>query len=294
MYRMLSRCRRSLLGSFALALVSASCSSESSDTDGVPLWNAANAPAPGGVGGPAPGASNAADPVGSADPGGASTAGSVPEGAESSASESPVTPDLPLGTQGSSGVGAAGSGGVDDGSAGAAGAAMATAGAGGSAPEGEPAAVDPDGVATDGPAPRPSAVCGTGGGAPSFNLPNTIVSVPASYDGSTPLPVVMAFHAAGNPNTQLQGILDGALQNDYIVFYPKSDGNGWSDGADSPKVDAIFRALDGAACYDQSRVFATGHSSGAHVCARERRAGVRSPRWLRRCTVRRGSRSLPW
>jgi hypothetical protein len=189
------------------------------------------------------------------------------------ASESPVAPDLPLGAQGSSGASVAGAGGAGTNGAdnGAAGTGTGVAGSGGSSTGGEPAVVDPDG--TDA---RPSAVCGTGGGNPSFDLPNTLVSVPASYDGNTPLPVVMAFHAAGNPNTQLQTILGGALQNDYIVFYPKSDGNGWSDGVDSPKIDAIFRELDGAACYDRNRVFATGHSSGSQfivqrLCAGETR-----------------------
>jgi poly(3-hydroxybutyrate) depolymerase len=124
--------------------------------------------------------------------------------------------------------------------------------------------------------PQPSAMCGSGGAALSFDLPNTLFSVPPSYDGSTPLPVVFAFHAAGNPNTQLRDRFADALSDDYIVFYPKSEGNGWNDRTDAPKVDAIFDALDAAACYDESRVFATGHSSGAQfivqrLCAGESR-----------------------
>jgi poly(3-hydroxybutyrate) depolymerase len=106
-------------------------------------------------------------------------------------------------------------------------------------------------------------MCGSGGAALSFDIPNTLYSVPSSYDGTTPLPVVIAFHAAGNPNTQLRGILGDTLDDQYIVFYPKSDGNGWNNRTDAPKVDAIFDALDAAACYDEGRVFATGHSSGA-------------------------------
>jgi len=171
-----------------------------------------------------------------------------------------VSPELPLGSQGVTGSAASG---ADAGSAGGGGGSIAG---------------DPSGTTGDAPSaqPQPSAVCGTGGASPSFNLPNTLFSVPASYDGTTPLPVVLAFHAAGNPNTQLQTILGNTLQNDYIVFYPKSDGNGWSDGVDSPKVDAIFSALDATACYDKNRVFATGHSSGAQfivqrLCAGEAR-----------------------
>jgi poly(3-hydroxybutyrate) depolymerase len=122
-----------------------------------------------------------------------------------------------------------------------------------------------------------------GGASPSFNLPNTLFSVPPGYDGVTPLPVVMAFHAAGNPNTQLQGILGATLQNNYIVFYPKSAGNGWSDGVDAPKIDAIFAALDANACYDKNRVFATGHSSGAQFIVQRLCAG--ESRWRAVATV---------
>jgi polyhydroxybutyrate depolymerase len=129
----------------------------------------------------------------------------------------------------------------------------------------------------DGSAPaQPSTLCGSGGATPSFDIPNTLFSVPPSYDGTTPLPVVIAFHAAGNQNTQLRGILGNTLDDDYIVFYPKSAGNGWSNGADAAKVDAIFAALDATACYDEGKVFATGHSSGAQfivqrLCAGETR-----------------------
>jgi poly(3-hydroxybutyrate) depolymerase len=126
-------------------------------------------------------------------------------------------------------------------------------------------------------------MCGRAGTSPSFNLPNTLTSVPARYDGSTPLPVVIAFHAAGNPNTQLRGILGATLQNDYIVFYPKSDGNGWVDGVDTPKVNAIFNALDATACYDKNRVFATGHSSGAQFIVQRLCAG--ESRWRAVATV---------
>jgi poly(3-hydroxybutyrate) depolymerase len=125
-------------------------------------------------------------------------------------------------------------------------------------------------------APQPSAKCGSAGASLSFNIPNTLFSVPASYDGTSPLPVVIAFHAAGNPNTQLRNILGNTLDDQYILFYPKSDGNGWSNQTDPAKVDAIFAALDATACYDKHRVFATGHSSGAQfivqrLCAGESR-----------------------
>jgi len=150
-------------------------------------------------------------------------------------------------------------------------------------PQTPPPESEPTAGATPPEQARPSARCGSSGASPTFNLPNTLFSVPASYDGTTPLPVVIAFHAAGNPNTQLRGILGNSLAGDYIVFYPKSDGNGWSNDADAPKVDAIFAALDANACYDQNRVFATGHSSGAQFVVQRLCAG--ESRWRAVATV---------
>ena len=123
---------------------------------------------------------------------------------------------------------------------------------------------------------EPSAGCSNGSASPTLNLNNTIVSVPPSYDGSTPVPVVMAFHAAGNPNTQLQDRFADNWEDKYLVLYPKSAGNGWNDGTDGPVVDAMFNAITNEACIDENRVFASGHSSGAQfivqrLCAGESR-----------------------
>lgn len=129
---------------------------------------------------------------------------------------------------------------------------------------------------------HPSAKCGMGSGMPSLNVQNTIVTIPDNYDGSTPVPVVIAFHAAGNGNDQLQGIIGNTFKSEYIMLYPKSSGNEWNNGTDAPKVDALFDALDANACYDTNRVFAVGHSSGAQfivqrLCAGERRFRAVSP-----------------
>jgi polyhydroxybutyrate depolymerase len=251
-------------GFIALALVCAACSSDGTDSDTRPGWTGLGSDAPvAGSAAPtapsvsAPGAGAPAGP--SSNP--SSTSPAVPN------SESPAAPQL-IGQPAAPG----GSAGDENGSG-------AVAGAGGGSMEGsEPGGAEPPSAPAEGGAgaPRPSAMCGRGAATPSFQLPNTLFSIPASYDGSTPLPVVMAFHAAGNPNTQLQGILGDTLDDDYIVFYPKSAGNGWTNGADASKIEAMFDALNATACYDQNRVFATGHSSGAQfivqrLCAGEAR-----------------------
>lgn len=119
----------------------------------------------------------------------------------------------------------------------------------------------------------PSAGCSEGNASPSLDLPaNTLFSFPPSYDGTTPVPVVLAYHAAGNPNTQLKERYEDDLADKYLVLYPKSDGNGWTDG-DLPKVDAMFNTLTNDACIDENRVFATGHSSGSQFIVQQLCAG---------------------
>jgi hypothetical protein len=140
----------------------------------------------------------------------------------------------------------------------------------------------PSGGGSSSTEPEPSAQCGSGNGMPSLQLDNTLTSVPDTYDGSTPVPVVIAFHAAGNGNDQMRSIIGSTFQGEYLMLYPKSGGNEWNNNADAAKVDAIFDALDAGACYAKNRVFAAGHSSGAQfivqrLCAGERRWRAVSP-----------------
>lgn len=111
--------------------------------------------------------------------------------------------------------------------------------------------------------PVPSEGCGAGGGNPSIT--NSLVSVPSGYDGSTPVPVVIAFHANGNPNSQLQGIFGDKLKDTFMMVYPSGGSdNSWqypgdkAQGFDAPMADVLSKA-----CVDTSRIYAIGHSGGA-------------------------------
>jgi predicted esterase len=91
-----------------------------------------------------------------------------------------------------------------------------------------------------------------------------IYTFPASYDGETPLPVVFGFHANNNPIDQIQSLTARSpLPTNYVMVFPKSVGNGWAIGTDSARLDGWYRDLLDNYCVDESRIFATGHSSGA-------------------------------
>ena len=49
------------------------------------------------------------------------------------------------------------------------------------------------------------------------------------------------------------------------MAFPKSKGNGWNLDADTASIDARYAELLASYCIDESRVFATGHSSGAQL-----------------------------
>jgi polyhydroxybutyrate depolymerase len=93
-----------------------------------------------------------------------------------------------------------------------------------------------------------------------------IFTFPTSYNGSTPMPVLVAFHANGNPNTQLRDATNGSpLETDFVRMFPKSMAAGWVIGTDAPRFTTMFNELLANYCVDTSRVFATGHSSGAQM-----------------------------
>lgn len=187
------------------------------------------------------------------------------------------------GGQAGSNVGASGSGvsgmvgvagAIAAGSGGAGTAGSSTAGTTGTAGTAVPTtdAGTPDAGGSGAPSehtPVASAGCGKSGrpnGGVVTVAGSHIYSFPASYDGTKPLPLIMAFHAAGNSNDQLRNITKASpLAEHFVMAFPKSQGNGWNLGTDSARIDARYDDLVQNHCIDTSRVFATGHSSGAQL-----------------------------
>lgn len=101
-------------------------------------------------------------------------------------------------------------------------------------------------------------------------IPNSLSSVPMGYDGKTPVPVVIAFHAAGNDNTSISNAFKNSdLSKKYLMVYPNSTSattankTGWNIQADKSRYLEVKAAISAQACVDENRIYATGHSSGA-------------------------------
>lgn len=106
-----------------------------------------------------------------------------------------------------------------------------------------------------------------------------ILRLPDGYDASTPHRIIFAFHGMQGsadqvdkgdpPNTGLDptgpyyGIKD--LSSDTIFVAGQALSGGWTNtsGRDIDYVKALVSEVEGVACVDTSRVFATGFSFGA-------------------------------
>jgi polyhydroxybutyrate depolymerase len=144
----------------------------------------------------------------------------------------------------------------------------------------EPVDADPASPAADASSPlaepEPSVGCGqlalVSSGASSIEVDGVtrtyILDVPSGYDGTTPLPLVFAFHGATTSGEFFRGRFYGNLLSTMsdaaIVVHPDALGapTAWDNDADVPFFDALLASLEATACVDQARVFATGHSSG--------------------------------
>ncbi len=214
------------------------------------------------------------------------------------------------GASGAAGAdGMAGLGGSAAGSTGAAGAGVRRAGRGGArraaAVAAWPAAAPAGSTAPVARAAVPSAGCGKSGrpsGGRVMVTNDHIYDFPTSYDGTKPFPLLIGFHAAGNPIDQIEGLTNGsAFETNYVRAFPKSAGNEWVYNTDlASKAYKTYDDLMANYCIDKSRVFATGHSSGAQMivqilvhCRRRHAHGVQGGRAGRRVELRRHRQPHP-
>jgi poly(3-hydroxybutyrate) depolymerase len=158
----------------------------------------------------------------------------------------------------------AGSGGISQGGGGTAGAGQS--GNGGASGGGGGATVATPSAGCTKATPRPQGGSVTANGEHYFTFPE-------SYDGTKPLPVLVGFHGCAEVNrgTDLEStewirLTEGsAFETEYVRAIPVSAATGgcWNYGNDITRVKAMYDELLADYCVDTSRIFATGHSSGA-------------------------------
>jgi polyhydroxybutyrate depolymerase len=125
---------------------------------------------------------------------------------------------------------------------------------------------------------NPSAGCEKGAGRPSGGSVRvsgeSFLEFPESYDGETPLPVLMGFHGCGAGNrgdasrTEYTDLTsDNVFEDEYVRAIPVSADSGgcWNYNTDIQRVKALYDDLLENYCVDVDRVYATGHSSGAQL-----------------------------
>jgi len=92
---------------------------------------------------------------------------------------------------------------------------------------------------------------------------------PESYDGKKPFPLLIAFHACGNQNTEFVNPTNGTgFATEYVRTFPNTPDSGqcWSNYTnDAARVISQYDELMNNYCIDQDRVFAIAHSSGAQL-----------------------------
>lgn len=204
--------------------------------------------------------------------GGASaTGGSAPGAAGTSVGGPAGAPSTGGSASGGSGPALGGSGPAAGGSVSSAGASAggSSGGRGGAGGMGSVGTAGSSGGSTTA---KPSAGCGKSGRPANGKITvakEEIIDFPTSYDGTKPMPLLIALHACGNENTQWEGLTKGsALETDYVRFMPNTSDSGqcWSNYANnSARILKQYDDILANYCVDTNRVFGVGHSSGAQM-----------------------------
>jgi polyhydroxybutyrate depolymerase len=228
---------------------------------GAGLGSGGSSGATAGVGGSSAGTAGSTSAGGTAAGGASGTGGGQAGGGMSSGGAAGGGAGGTSGDAGSSGTGGAGG---DSAGASGTGAGNGGAGSGGTGGGG--------GNAT------PSPGCDSGMGRPAGGTVSTSThyfTFPEIYDGQTPLPVLMGFHgcSSGNRGTNINDTeyirltRNTAFEDAYVVAVPISSSTGgcWNYNNDIGRIKAMYDDLVDNYCVDTSRMFATGHSSGADL-----------------------------
>src|SRR4051812_18548898 len=96
--------------------------------------------------------------------------------------------------------------------------------------------------------PGKSAGCGKSGlpaGGKVSVANEEIIDFPASYDGMKPMPLLVALHACGNPNTQWEGLLKGStFEKEYVRLLPNTTDSGQCWNSYAANIARILKQYD--------------------------------------------------
>ncbi|MBX3129601.1 MAG: hypothetical protein KF718_22990 [Polyangiaceae bacterium] len=198
-------------------------------------------------------------------------------GGDDSAAAAPATKDSGAGGAGAGGQAGGGAGGAVGGSGGqpsGGGGGQSTGGGAGTAGAG-------GGVAVNCPAPKPP-------GTSTFNVTSSGTGrsarlvIPASYDATKTVPLVLVLHGYTETAQQIETIskmTPVAEQYGFVVAYPSGISNAWNAGKccgsasllnrpDVKFLSDLIDALGQELCIDPKRIYAAGFSNGAMLSNR--------------------------
>ena len=101
-----------------------------------------------------------------------------------------------------------------------------------------------------------------------------ILHIPASYNGKSPVPLVLDFHPLGGTGSGEKSLSGFAALSDsqgFVIAWPNGIDNAWNIGpccTNSRTVDdlgfakGMVAAIEGSACIDPKHVYSTGFSMG--------------------------------
>lgn len=105
------------------------------------------------------------------------------------------------------------------------------------------------------------------------NQARYIVTLPDGYDPNVPRPLVFGFHGRSRTHVEFQTVDASKIQMELgsqaVMAYLKSQGgNGWEGDTERELniefFELVLAKMQSEYCIDTSRLFAVGHSSGAH------------------------------
>lgn len=107
--------------------------------------------------------------------------------------------------------------------------------------------------------------------------------IPPGYDGSKPVPLVLAFHGGGGSSQNAEtgyGFNPLSDQHGFLVVYPDGIAHYWHDGRISPRFQVVAEVddvgflrtlldkLSNKYRIDPERIYATGNSNGGFISQR--------------------------